>query len=225
MSTAFQELFAKYVGTSWIKQLALADVTQNGSASWNVDLASGTITFGECEPQKVSLLGSESSQRNSWLWAWDNKQVNCHPSVLQDSIMLKEYGEIDDIPELTHPELSLQGIDGNILAMVAAGVLNSGSYYSCPTSEAVRVFLLLPNFPVLTEEQQSAARIIRAVSELVGVFAVNHEQLLQGLIDGMEMGSQRKGDALTIITRKGEDLSFKLDQHGRIVEFATLLKP
>ncbi|MDZ4684292.1 MAG: hypothetical protein SH850_04330 [Planctomycetaceae bacterium] len=70
---------------------------------WDIDQEVGDLVFsnddGTTAVAPAQIIGSFSTNDNSWLWAWDN------PSILdglkRDSRKLKEYGERHGIEKLT----------------------------------------------------------------------------------------------------------------------------
>ena len=81
--TAFLDHFTQHIGTSFARQLALADYL--GECRWQVDVVGGTIHFEDKGSYPIQLLGSESEMEGTWLWAWANEMLvqEVKPEVLR----------------------------------------------------------------------------------------------------------------------------------------------
>jgi hypothetical protein len=48
--------------------MALSDLI--GERGWQLDLTSGTVTFGDDLRYHIQILGTERHDDGTWLWAW-----------------------------------------------------------------------------------------------------------------------------------------------------------
>src|SRR5687768_6419588 len=114
------ELFAQHVATGFARQLALGDLI--GDRDWQLDLGQGMVTFGSDLRFPIQLLGTESHDEGTWLWAWANTGSNLPPQVLHLVGWLREYGQRNGVPELTEASFPLDRADGHQLALLASGL-------------------------------------------------------------------------------------------------------
>lgn len=141
---------------SFDKQLHLANLV--GEQGWHLDLSTGLLSFGNGYIWHVQILGTESDQDRTWLWAWANEGSNIPPSHLQAALRMKALGEEQQIPELTTPILQLGDIDGHRLAMIASGVCQANAYYRCPY-ESGSAFVLIQDERLPKPPEPPLARI------------------------------------------------------------------
>jgi hypothetical protein len=89
---------------------------------WDIDQEVGDLVFsnadGATAVAPAQIIGTFSTNDNSWLWAWDN------PSIVDDlkrhALKLKEYGEQHGIEKLTTRKWT--GTEEDAWAMTALAV-------------------------------------------------------------------------------------------------------
>jgi hypothetical protein len=101
----FDRIFAEHAATGLARQLALCELI--GERGWELDLTSGTVTFGDDLRYGVQLLGTESHDDGSWLWAWANEASNLPPALLHLCGWLREYGTGIRLQSLPSPRSRL----------------------------------------------------------------------------------------------------------------------
>ena len=69
------------------QQLHLGDLV--GDLPWAFDVPTGTLSFGDLH-WHAQILGTESHQTNTWLWAWANTGSNLPPALIQASLQMKQ---------------------------------------------------------------------------------------------------------------------------------------
>ena len=62
---------ATHLRVAFDRQLLLADLI--GDRPWTYDLQSGTLTFGDRFAWHAEILGNESEEGGTLLWAWANE--------------------------------------------------------------------------------------------------------------------------------------------------------
>jgi hypothetical protein len=145
-------VFAEHAALSWEKQHALGDTV--GDGPWHLNLDDGTISLDEgrlvCP---VQLVGTQSPEKNTWLWAWADQASNFPPQLLRSARQLHDTGVANKIAELAQPYFELGSatdrpwFDGHYLAMIACGLCAADGYYRAPSTtlsdKSVAVFALL----------------------------------------------------------------------------------
>ncbi len=79
-------LYEQYALETFAKQMHL--MTLVGEADWQFDTDTGTLEFSNGYRWKGQLLGSESRESFTWLWAWANQASNLSDEILQGSLAL-----------------------------------------------------------------------------------------------------------------------------------------
>ena len=67
-------MFSSHAVFSFDKQLLLADLI--GDLPWAFDLPSGILSFGDQFAWRAEVLGTESDEAKTWMWAWANHESN-----------------------------------------------------------------------------------------------------------------------------------------------------
>lgn len=218
------ELFTHLGADALHKQYAFGDYLGE-QHSWDFNLETGLISFGDRGAYPFQLLGSQSDGDGSWLWAWANTHVRMHEAVLRSSIQLYEFGVSNGIAEFTEPEFECGNVDGHVLAMVASGLFNAGAYYRCPYEGGAAFVLVdlggqLPDPPVL----------LLRMNTIFLNFTMSYEIADQRT--ALASYAQRRGvtvepsdDGLRLSTPDGSRAVATFDSLNRLTNFESLLVP
>ena len=101
---------------------------------WDIDQEVGNLVFsnadGTTAVARAQIIGSFSTNDNSWLWAWDN------PSIVDgmklDTLKLKEYGEKHGIAKLTTRTWNGTEEDAWTMAALAVKLCDAQGAYRAP---------------------------------------------------------------------------------------------
>ncbi len=175
-----QDLLELSAAASLEKQFALGELI--GDASWAADLDQGTIAFGDKYQFPIQVLGTESEQSATWLWAWANTASNIPASLLRCANNLMALGTREAIPELTTPTLSLRQIDGHRLALIASHLCRAACYYRGPYDGGA-VFLLIPEASQVTAKLPTTPlQVIQTFTQLIQAMPLNHRRTLESYL-------------------------------------------
>jgi hypothetical protein len=101
---------------------------------WDYDFECGTLTFSKDGIAEViasiQVVGTTSETGGTWLWGWANSHLPSH--VTEAMTKVRSFGESENIPELTNPEVPDDEHLGWEMTSVAARVLGSRGAYRCP---------------------------------------------------------------------------------------------
>jgi hypothetical protein len=209
---SFRELFAQHVATGFARQLALADLIDE--RGWQLDLSQGMAAFGSDLRFPVQLLGTESHDDGTWLWAWANTGSNLPPQALQLVGWLRDYGQRNSIAELTDASFPLDRVDGHQLALVASG-LTGRCYYRGPY-DAGAVFFHLENVPAQVLAPVAPERALTVISQVLTAFPVDHRTFVLAFLQQQGWQVQATAEAITGRHAGGSDIRVDFDQLGRI---------
>lgn len=212
--TRFVELFSTIAGAAMARQMAFADFLSD--RSWNVDLAAGTVTFGEELTYPIQLIGTESYANNTWLWAWSNPS-QIPPPLLETARQLREYGEQQRIPELTNSTFSLEVADGHRLAMLASGLVRKTVYYRGPYENGALFFLIL-GLPPEIFAPVPVERACTVMSQIIDIFEVDHRRLAETFLHEQGFALSTTGGGLHAVRDDSSSLDMTFDTEGRIIE-------
>lgn len=219
MSTPFQSLFHEYGAVSFAKQVRLLE--RVGELDWDLDLDTGILSFeGRCQ-FPVQLLGTESEQSGTWLWAWANPSI-ADPAVLKQADQLRAYGEQYGVAEFTEAQIPLDRVNGHTLSLVASGLCSADAYYRGPY-EGGAAYMLLQGPELRPQEELTPLGFIQAFTEFIRAFAVQHHPALAGF--ARQCGWQCSGTAacLDCVSPRGQQIRATYDELGRVTGMQSVL--
>ncbi|MGF1503843.1 MAG: hypothetical protein GYB64_09905 [Chloroflexi bacterium] len=171
-----ERLFHEHIGLAYDKQVYLAD-SIGSQHRWQFDLVPGTVTFNGQLTFAVQLLGTQSDEHNTWLWAWANDASGLPDRLLRAARDLKAYGEQHDIAELTTAELPIsEMINGLRLAAVASGLCAAKCFYR-GEYDGGALFLLVTDESFVRRVSDPVLRIERIFPEMLQQFSVADQKL------------------------------------------------
>lgn len=217
MSLTLQDAFDTYAVAVWDKQMHLNELV--GEADWELDVEAGQIAFSNGRRWSIQILGSESFQSDTWLWAWANAQSRLPESLLRMAQQVREFGEQHDIDELIQPDIPLDWGDSHLLGSIAAGLCGADAYYRCPHSAgAVCVLINDEKFPRPAESP--LAKLPELVFDAINNLDIrNHRLALTSFLRQHQVTVQESVEHLEAQLPTGP-LQATLDHHNRIQEIS-----
>ncbi len=198
------------------RQLLLADLISN--LSWSYDLQSGILSFSDRFAWQAEVLGTESEEDGTWLWAWANDASNIPLQHQCASLKLKALGEEHGIAEFTEPMVPLDHADGHSFAAVAVGEGLGKAYYRSPY-EGGAAFLLITDDRLQFEVHDPLQRILTVFPQAISALEMsNHREALQGYLLHYGFAPDHDGSALLLCEPGQEVLRAQFDVHGRLQE-------
>ena len=150
MTNSLQDLIDASIFISTEYQARLAELV--GTSEWNVDFTSQSLDFETVPPLslKPHLLGTESENRGTWIWSWQQLGY-FHDSVVSAAIQAREAGERDGLVELTTDELPLSESLARRLTLAAKTLSGLYAHYPLPAGAGVRAWTLLEGHELALE--------------------------------------------------------------------------
>ncbi|MEH0157731.1 DUF6882 domain-containing protein [Limibacter armeniacum] len=178
---SLNELLSLHAGLSLEKQLIFGDVI--GDNSWQFDMGSGTISFGDNLTFPVQVIGSLSFNDNSWMWGWANAQSGIPEHLLEQSMQLKSIGEEKKVKELVEGHFSVEENFEHKIGMIACGYFSSKSYYCANYGQGTLV-VTIDSDQIPAIEKSRLEKVITVFPQLIGNIELNHkEAFVNYLID------------------------------------------
>ena len=169
-SHALDQLFLEHAAASFDKQVYLEAVLQQ--ARWSFSLDEGVLALQlphEKLQLNVQILGTESAEDRTWLWAWANADSGIKPYLLKSAEQLRHIGHEAGIPELHTPSLPLSAqINAGTLMAIASGVCRAGCAFAVAYPGGV--------LSMLIKDARYKRSIMHPLSRIARVFPM----LLQG---------------------------------------------
>lgn len=171
--TSENDFLEKFGASALEKQRNLYDVT--GGLPWNVDMNKEEITFGDDLTFPMQVLGSFSHSSETWLWIWENKAGGYAESVMKQALLLKQYGEENNIDLLTVGKFDAVENDLHLIGMIAVEIFNGSGYYLGNYGQGTMVVTIKSDI-IDKVESEELARILTVFPELISTFEIqNHK--------------------------------------------------
>ena len=198
------------------RQLLLADLI--GDLPWAFDLQNGTLSFGDRFAWQAEVLGTESAESGTWLWAWANEESGIPEQQQDASLKLKALGEEHGIAELTEPIVPLDHADGHVFASIAVGECLGRAYYRGPY-EGGAAFLLITDERLQLQVDYPLQRILTVFPQAISAMEIaDHREALRGYLEHYGFEAESEGDALLLRQQGQEVLRAEFDELGRLRE-------
>ena len=162
MTNSLQDLIDASIFISTEYQARLAELI--GSADYDVNFAEQSLTFKAADPVSFQpyLLGTESENRGTWIWSW--QQLGYFPdSVVSAALQARDAGERDSVLELSTDEIPLSEGLARRLTLATKTVTGLYAHYPLP-SGSVRAWSLIDS-PELTLDAPTYKGVGRVIAK------------------------------------------------------------
>jgi len=187
-----------------------------GDHTMELDFETGIARFTDDLAFPFQVLGTESDNTLTWLWAWADEQSELPEDLLKASLQMREWGAREGIRECTVPSSDLDGVDGHVLSMIAAEVCRASCYYH-DAYDGGASFLLLFGDPIDRQPSFDMAALSRAFSHLISLYECNHRAALLSYFRGKVLPFSEQGNAVLGELESGENLRAEFDETGRLL--------
>ena len=221
----FEDIFARNVGWSLHKNAHLLDLI--GDAGWDFSMEEGRLRFDNGMAFRAEVVGSESDQSDTWLWAWANDASGIPLPLTDAARIAKAHGTTHSILELTTPQLKLsEDLHGYYLSAVVSGLVSANAFYACP-HEAGSVFLLIrdDSFPLESAgTEELVLRICSIFPQVVMNFTVSdHALALECYLQSAGLTAEREKKKIVAWKDGRKLLKAKFDGASRLTEISAAL--
>ena len=162
MTNSLQDLIDASIFISTEYQARLAELI--GSADYDVNFAEQSLTFKAADPVSFQpyLLGTESENRGTWIWSW--QQLGYFPNaVVSAALQARDAGERDSVLELSTDEIPLSEGLARRLTLATKTVTGLYAHYPLP-SGSVRAWCLIDS-PELTLDAPTYKGVGRVIGK------------------------------------------------------------
>jgi hypothetical protein len=134
----FQKLLAASVAELQAKNEAHKVWGLGSFDRWDIDQEVGDLVFsnadGTTAVAPAQIIGSFSTNDNSWLWAWDNPSIV--DAMKRDALKVKQYGEQHGIEKLTTRKWTGTEEDAWAMTALAAKLCGKQGAYRGPSGKS-----------------------------------------------------------------------------------------
>lgn len=204
--TSENDFLEKFGALALEKQRNLYNVT--GGLSWNVDMNKEEITFGDNLTFPMQVLGSFSHSSETWLWLWENKAGGYAESVMQQALLLKKYGEENNIELLSVGKFDAVQNDLHLIGMIATEMFNLSGYYLGNYGQGTMV-VTIKDDAIDNSESEELSRILTVFPELISTFEIqNHKNAFTNYLsqkgyeltpNGNEIKAEKDGNIINAV--------------------------
>jgi hypothetical protein len=206
--------FERYALLSLEKQLKFAQLTGEYIAEMNLD--AGLISFSEGIQFPFQVIGTESDNTLTWLWAWADEQTELPAELIKASLKMRSWGEKQGIPECTTPSVDLNRTNGHVLSMIASEICGADCYYH-DAYEGGGVFLLLFGEAISRQPGFTADELSRHISFLLSLCDFNHRNAFLSYFKLRSLPATEHATFIVGELESGEDIRADFDSSGRLI--------
>lgn len=215
-------MVASHALMSSLERYALASLEKQdklealiGDSLHELDLDAGRLRFNAFAfPMQV--LGTESDNTLTWLWAWADEQTDIPEALLQDSLRLKIWGAQAGVPEFTAPSVDLAAADGHAMALIAAQVSRASCFFA-DHYEGGAAYLLLSDRIIDEQPPFDRDRLLRRMSDLFSRYELDQRAALRSYLELKEIAFTEGENLINAELDSRERLNAEFDDTGRLV--------
>jgi hypothetical protein len=186
-----------------------------GEHTMELDVDTGTIRFSNGHAVPFQVLGTESGNTLTWLWAWSDEQPDTPVQLLTSAFQLKDWGEKQDVREFCSPSIDLNRADGQMISLIASEVCKASCYYRDPY-EGGAIYVLLFDKSIDAQPPFDLAGLSQKLSDLISLYEFNHRNALLSYFRMKGLSPVETGSTVTCELGSGEQLSAEFDDSNRI---------
>lgn len=142
LSAEFQQLLETSIAELQAKNEANKSWGLGSFDQWDLDQEVGDLIFksdgGTTATTPAQIIGSFSTNDNTWLWAWDNPSIV--EGMKRDALKVKDYGQQHNIEKLTLRKWSGTEEDAWAMAALAVKITGAQGAYRGPSKNSYVYF-------------------------------------------------------------------------------------
>jgi hypothetical protein len=213
----FDDLFRKHLGPSLAKHLSFLHVIEG--LPCDVDMEAGNASFGDHLSFPVQLLGFEERSEGSWTWGWA-VEAPLPAQLLRDARWLKVYGERHDMEIFTLPSFATEDFDGDDIAVLGCGLLNSQAFFVAITDDDEAAYFLVPDLLGQVPTERPAVVVAEVIARMLDIYAIPQPATALRpylAFEGYEV-DEREPQRWTARHPRGSWITLAFDRQGRLVK-------
>jgi hypothetical protein len=199
-----------------------------GKHDWSFNMDDGRLTFTNSETKDllarcpVQILGTESKESNTWLWAWANTASQIPDRLLAGSRMVKLEAEKAELVEYRTPELpiSYPWLAAE-LSIVSAGHLGLYTYYAAGYDGGA-MYCAVERCPEADDTMPRDGLLVnRVIFTAISALDMNHRDAIFAYL-----GQPAEPEGTGGIWDLGKDqVKINFDDQGRVTKLEQVLRP
>jgi hypothetical protein len=186
-----------------------------GEHHLDLDMDAGTARFNDTVVLPFQVLGTESENTLTWLWAWADEQTEMQEGLLRSSRAMKIWFEAKGLGAYASPSLDLNKADGTQIAVISCEVCMASAYYR-DHFEGGSLLLLLFGGEIDRQSPFTRSDLVRALSDLIAQYDFDHRGALAAYFRAKRLPFSSEENTLSGELASGERLVATFDDLGRI---------
>ncbi|MFA5074347.1 MAG: DUF6882 domain-containing protein [Nitrospirota bacterium] len=179
-----------------------------------LDPDAGMIRFNSFE-FPFQVLGTESDNTITWLWAWADEQTEISRRLTEASLALRTWGNDKGIPEFNNPSVDLTKMDGFLCSLIATEVCKASSFYR-DAYEGGALYILLYDKRIDMQPSFDLTRLSNRFWELVSRYELNQRNVLRSYLTMKHLSPLEGISRIACTLETGELLTAEFDQNDRL---------
>lgn len=180
------------------------------------DLDTGKAKLGSSLECSIQVLGTQSDNTLTWLWAWSEEQGEVPEALIASALGLREWGARQGVREFTEPEIDLDRADGVTIAMIAVEAAGASCYYR-DAYDGGSLYLLLSSEAIDRQPPLGARRLAFHLRELAAEHGINPRNTLLAYLRARGIPFSEEGASVRCLLANGEEFSMGFDEQGRLL--------
>jgi len=180
------------------------------------DLENGRIRFHQDLEFPLQILGTESDNTLTFLWAWSEEQPEIPLNLLSSAFYLKNWGEERNLLEFSSPSIDLNRADGRIISLIASELCKASCYYQDPY-EGGAIFYLLSGEAIDQQPSLDIEGLCRQFSYLMSLAELNHKETLLSYLREKGLTFSDTDAIVQGELESGESLFAEFDDSGMLL--------
>ena len=209
-----QELIEKCGGIALERQLHFGEIV--GDLSWNVDMQTGEISFGDKFAFPFQILGTFSHSSETWLWAWANERSGIPANLIKQALTLQKYGQDNEIDLLKNSEFDANKTDLHLIGSIALGIFNVSGYYLANYGQGT-MCVTIKSDKIDNSYTNNHYSIMTVFSQLISKFEMNHKNALINYLQAKGYETKEEGSILTG-SKDGKVITAEFDNLSRLTK-------
>jgi len=186
-----------------------------GEQMHQLDLDAGVIRFGRDLALPFQVLGTESFNTLTWLWAWAEEQTEIPENLIQTSLQLRDWGVHEGIREFTIPSVDIDKADGNAIALVGTQITRANSFFR-DSYEGGAVYLLIFDNSIEHEPSFDRASLFSTLTDLLFRYELNQKNVLLSYLQLKTLSPNVKGTLVSCELENGERVNAEFDDADKL---------
>ncbi len=212
--SSIKDFFEQFALISLEKQAKFDRLTGEHFAEFDID--AGLLKIDNDLVFPFQVLGTQSDNTLTWLWAWSEEHADVQPELLAAALKLKDWGSKQGVEEFCLPEVDIERADGMMISLIAAEVCKASCYYR-DAYEGGAAFVLLSGAGIDRQPDFELSGLLISFTDIASRYELNHRNTLLSYLRMKGLPFVEDGAMITGKLESGEEIRMEFGGSGIIV--------